>query len=189
MKMHIAFLAAAFTLVAPALAQDVYVSDPPHTQAFFETGHLGIAWVRGRFTAVDARITLDRAARQGSIEAVIKTGSVDTGHEARDKHVRSPDYLDVEQFPTMTFKSSRLKFDGDRVVGADGELTLYGVTRPVMLDIPHFRCIQHPANKRDLCGADARMVIKRSEFGVKRSANSPMADEVKIAIQIEAYKQ
>jgi polyisoprenoid-binding protein YceI len=188
MKTHIAFLAA-FAIAGPALAQDVYVSDGPHTQASFETGHLGISWVRGRFSAVDAKITLDRAARQGSIEAVIKTASVDTGHEARDKHVRSPDYLDVEQFPTMTFKSSRLKFDGDRIVGADGELTLYGVTRPVTLDIPYFRCIQHPANKRDMCGADARTMIKRSEFGVKRGANTPMGDEVKIAIQIEAYRQ
>lgn len=188
MKLYIALLAA-LAFAAPAPAQEIYASDPPHTQAFFETGHLGIAWVRGRFSAVDAKVTLDRAAKQGSIEAVIRTASVDTGHEARDKHIRSPDYLDVEQFPTMTFRSNRLKFDGDRIVGADGELTLYGVTRPVTLDIPYFRCIQHPANKRDLCGADVRTMIKRSEFGIKRGANTAMGDEVKIAIQIEAYRQ
>jgi polyisoprenoid-binding protein YceI len=89
----------------------------------------------------------------------------------------------------MTFKSSKLKFDGDRLVGADGELTLMGVTRPVTLDVPFFRCIQHPANKRDMCGADVRTTIKRSDFGAKRGVNTPMADEVKISIQIEAYKQ
>ena len=188
MKYAIAAMAA-LAIATPAAAADIYVSDPPHTSAFFETGHLGISWVRGRFKDVDAKISLDRAAKQGTIEAVIKTATVDTAHEARDKHVRSEDYLDVEKFPTMTFKSSKLKFDGDRLVGADGELTLMGVTRPVTLDVPFFRCIQHPANKRDMCGADVRATIKRSDFGAKRGVGTPMADEVKIAIQIEAYKQ
>ena len=187
MKRFLAVAALLFTL--PAFAQDVYVSDPPHTQAFFETGHLGIAWVRGRFSAVDAKIVLDRATKKGSIEAVIKTASVDTAHEARDKHVRSPDYLDVEKFPTMTFKATNLKFDGEKLVGAEGDLTLMGVTRPVSLQVPFFNCIQHPANKRDICGADIRTTIKRSEWGLKRGANTPMGDEVKISIQIEAYKQ
>src|SRR5256885_8010803 len=102
--------------VTPAMAADVYVSDPAHTQAFFETGHLGISWVRGRFKDVDAKILVDRVSKQGTIEAVIKTPTLDTGFEARDKHVRSADYLDVEQFPTMIFKSNRLKFDGDKLV-------------------------------------------------------------------------
>ena len=188
MKLYTLVLAA-LVWAAPVAAQEVYVSDPPHTQAFFESGHLGIAFVRGRFSAVEAKIVVDRSARQGTIEAVIQTASVDTGHEARDKHLRSPDYFDVEKFPTMTFKSNKLKFDGDRLAGIDGELTLLGVTRPVSLEVPHFRCVQHPSNKRDLCGADVRTVIKRSEFGMKRGAGTPFSDETRIAIQIEAYKQ
>ncbi len=188
MKSMVAFIAA-LTVSVPALAQEVYVSDPAHTYAFFEVGHLGISWIRGRFNDVEAKITLNRTGKQGSIEAVVKMSSVDTAHEARDKHVRSSDYLDVEKFPTMTFKSSTLKFDGDRLVAADGDLTLMGVTRPVTLDIPFFRCAQHPSNKRDMCGADGRATIKRSDFGLKRGANIPMHDEVKIAIQIEAYRQ
>jgi polyisoprenoid-binding protein YceI len=188
MKYVIAAMAA-LAFATPVAAADVYVSDPPHTMAYFQTGHLGIAWIHGRFKDVDAKITLDRPAKQGSIEAVIKTATVDTGFEARDKHVRSPDYLDVEQFPTMTFKSSKLKFDGERLVGADGELTLYGVTRPVTLEIPQFRCVTHPATKREVCGAEARTTIKRAEWGVKRGANPPLGDEVRITIQIEAYKQ
>ncbi|MGZ5232489.1 MAG: YceI family protein, partial [Burkholderiales bacterium] len=86
-------------------------------------------------------------------------------------------------------KSTKLKFDGDNLVGADGELTLAGVTRPVSLDIPFFKCVPNPARKTEQCGADVRTMIKRSDFGVKRGATTPMADEVKIAIQIEAYKQ
>ena len=188
MKSRIAAVAA-LVFAQAAFAADVYVSDPAHTYAFFETGHLGVSWIRGRFNDVQAKVTLDRAAREGSIEAVIRTASIDTAHEARDKHLRSADYLDVDKFPTMTFRSTRLKFDGDKLVAADGELTLMGVTKPVTLALPHFNCIQHAVTKRDLCGGDARTAIKRSEFGIKRGAAVPMHDEVKIAIQIEAYKQ
>jgi polyisoprenoid-binding protein YceI len=183
----IAAVALGFTL--PAAAQDVYVGDPAHTFAFFETGHLGIAWVHGRFNKTPtARITLDRAAKQGSIDVVIDTASVDTGHEARDKHVRGPDYLDVEKFPTISFKSNNLKFEGDNLVSAAGDLTIMGVTRPVELKVTMFRCIQHPVNKRDLCGAEASTAIKRSEWGLKRSAQG-IGDDVRISIQIEAYRQ
>lgn len=180
-------VASAFAL--PAAAQEeVYVGDPPHTVALFETGHLGISWLRGRFNKVNARITLDRASKKGSIEAVIDTASLDTGHGARDTHVRSADYLDVEKFPTITYKSSSLKFNGDTLVGADGELTIMGVTKAVPLNVSLFRCIQHPVNKRDICGAEASTAIKRSEFGVKRGATG-IGDDVKISIQIEGIKQ
>lgn len=180
---------AALIASAPVAAADVYVSDPAHTMAHFQTGHLGIAWIHGRFKDVDAKIMLDRAARQGSIEAVIRTATVDTGHEARDKHVRSEDYLNVEKFPTMTFKSTALKFDGDKLTSADGELTIQGVAHPVTLDIPQFRCVTHPSRKVEVCGAEGRTTIKRAQWGVKRGANPPLGDEVRITIQIEAYKQ
>jgi polyisoprenoid-binding protein YceI len=188
MKSWFPFLTA-LAVTMPAAAADVYVSDPPHTQAFFEIGHLSISWVRGRFNAVDVKVALDRPSKQGTIDAIIKTASLDSGFDARDKLVRSDEYLNVEKFPTMTFKSSKLRFDGDNLVGADGELTLAGVTRPVSLDIPFFRCVAHPVRKTEVCGADARALIKRSEFGIKRGATIPMHDEVKISLQIEAYKQ
>ena len=179
----------ALVMTPPAAAQEVYVGDPAHTFAFFETGHLGISWVHGRFNKTPtAKILLDRAARKGSIDVVIDTASVDTGHEARDKHVRSPDYLDVEKFPTIAFKSNTLRFAGDNLVGADGDLTILGVTRPVSLNVTSFRCIQHPANKKDMCGAEASIAIKRSEWGSKRGAVG-IGDDVRISIQIEAYKE
>ncbi len=189
MHRRIAVAIVALGITLPAGAQEVYVGYPPHTWAFFETGHLGIAWIRGRFNKTPtAKIILDRAARNGSIDVVIDTASVDTGHEARDKHVRSADFLDVEKFPTITFKSNNLKFSGDNLIGADGELTMMGVTKPVSLNVTLFRCIQHPVNKRDICGADASTAIKRSEFGIKRGAVG-IGDDVKISIQIEAYKE
>jgi polyisoprenoid-binding protein YceI len=185
----IVFLAIAAGCVVPAAAQDVYVGDPAHTYAYFETGHLGISWVRGRFNkTISARVLLDRAAKKGSIDVVIDATSVDTGHDARDKHVRSDEYLDVEKFPVIAFKSGNLRFTGENLSGVDGELTMMGVTRPVSLNVTSFRCIQHPVNKRDMCGADASVAIKRSEWGIKRGATG-IGDDVKISIQIEAHKE
>ncbi len=189
--MQFRFMAVLIALAAalPAGASEVYVGDPGHTFASFETGHLGISWIRGRFNRTPtARVVLDRAARKGTIDVVIDAASIDTGHEARDKHLRSSDYLDVEKFPSITFKSGSLQFSGEALTGADGELTIVGVARPVHLKVNSFRCIQHPVNKREMCGADASLAIKRSEWGLKRGATG-IGDEVKISIQIEAHKE
>jgi polyisoprenoid-binding protein YceI len=171
---------------AAGAADEIYLSDPGHTYASFETGHLGISWIRGRFNAT-SKVVIDRASRKGSIEATIDAKSVNTGHDARDKHIRSEDYLDVDKFPTITFRSSQLKFDGDALVAADGDLTIMGVTKPATLKVTLFRCIAHPVNKKEMCGADASTAIKRSEFGIKRGAVG-IGDDVKISIQIEGYK-
>jgi polyisoprenoid-binding protein YceI len=175
-------------LAAPALAQDVYVSAPSNTLAAFEIPHLGFSIVRGRFNKTEAKVVLDRAAKKGSVEAVIATASVDTNWEARDKHVRSEDYLNVEKFPTMTFKSGSFKFDGDNLVAMDGDLTIMGVTRPVTLSVTQFRCAPHPVNKREMCGADARTQIKRQDFGMTRSS-AAVGNDITILISIEAFKQ
>ena len=186
-RFAIAAILLAFAL--PAAAQEVYVGDTAHTYAYFETGHLGISWVHGRFTrTTSAKVVLDRTAKKGSIDVVIDATSVDTAHEARDKHVRSDEYLNVDKFPVIAFKSASLKFTGDNLTGVDGDLTMMGVTRPVSLSVASFRCIQHPVNKKEMCGADATTAIKRSEWGIKRGATG-IGDDVKIRIQIEAYKE
>jgi polyisoprenoid-binding protein YceI len=190
MKSRLVVAVLGILLALPAAAApENYVADPEHTISTFEAGHFGFSWVRGRFNKNSAKVVLDREAKKGSVEAVIDTTSIDTGHQRRDDALRSENYLNVAKFPTITFRSQNLKFSGDNLVGADGDLTIMGVTRPVSLDIVFFKCGAHPANKREMCGADARATIKRSEFGVKRGANSPMNDEVKIAIQIEVYKE
>ena len=150
-------------LAAPAMAApETYVSDPPHTMASFEIGHLGFSWVRGRFNKTSATITLDRAEQRGSIEATIDAASVDTANDRRDKIVRSEDYLDVEKFAAITFRSNNLRFKDDNLVGADGELTMLGVTHPVNLEITSFKCGPHPVNKRAQEAIDRAM---RAMFG------------------------
>jgi polyisoprenoid-binding protein YceI len=187
MKFRCMMMAGAL-ISAPAFAQDAYVSDPAHTLATFEISHLGFSVTRGRFNKVEVKAQLDRAARKGSVEAVIATASLDTAWEARDKHARSEDYLNVEKFPTMTFKSTNLKFDGDNLAAMDGDLTIMGVTKPVTFTVTQFRCAPHPVNKREMCGADARTQIKRQDFGMTRSS-AAVGNDIAIAVSIEAMKQ
>jgi polyisoprenoid-binding protein YceI len=108
-----------------------------------------------------------------------------TGQAARDNIVRT-NWMKAEQFPTMTYRASSLKFAGDIPVSAEGELTLAGVTKPVTLTITSFKCRPHPVNKKEQCGADGTAQIKRTDFGL--NAVSSVGDDIKILFQIEAYK-
>ena len=113
------------------------------------------------------------------------TASITTGLPRRDALLRT-EWLKIEQFPRMVYRSRSLNFSGDTLVGADGELTLIGVTRPVSLAITSFKCAPHPVNKKEQCGADGTAQIKRSEFGMTNMASA--GDNIKILFQIEAYK-
>lgn len=185
----LAAAAAAVLFSAPALAQmETYVIDATHTFPSFEIGHLGFSTQRGRFNNTTGKVMLDMTARTGAVEVVIDTNSIDTGLEALEKVLRDPDWFAVAQHPTMTFKGDRLRFEGDRLVGVDGNLTLRGVTRPVSLKVEHFRCAMHPLRKKPACGADASASVKRSEFGMVKFPAPIVGEDVKIAIQIEAIK-
>jgi polyisoprenoid-binding protein YceI len=180
---------AAMVLSAPALAQvETYVIDSTHTFPSFEISHLGFSTQRGRFNNTTGKIMLDMTAKSGTVEVAIDTNSIDTGLEALEKVLRDPDWFAVAQHPTMTFKGDRLRFDGDRLVGVDGNLTLRGVTKPVSLKVDAFRCAMHPLRKKPACGADASATVKRSEFGMVKFPAPIVGEEVKIAIQIEAIK-
>jgi polyisoprenoid-binding protein YceI len=187
LKHTLAACAICATFALPAAAADTYTIDPGHTYPSFEINHLGFSTMRGTFDATSGRVKLDPAARSGSIEISIDTASIDTGHTKRDEHLRSEDFFNVAQFPSMTYKATRLRFDGDRLAGADGELTLLGVTRPVSLTLTAFHCGPHPMNKKQVCGANATTTIKRSEFGMKTYVPA-VGDEVKISIEVEAVK-
>jgi len=181
-------LGAAIT-TAPAFAQDVYVLDPDHTIPMYEVTHLGFSQQRGSFTKAAGKVTLDRSARKGAIEVIIQTASVTTGAARLVPNLKAEDFFNVEKFPTMTYKSADLVFDGDNVVGANGELTLLGVTRPVSLTVTGFKCGPHPFNKKPMCGAEATATIKRSEFGMKYGIPTATGDDVKIIIPVEAVRE
>ena len=188
-KHLIAALAASSTLGAGiAFAADTYKIDPNHTYPSFEADHMGISVWRGKFNKTEGSVTLDRAAKTGSIDIVIDTTSIDFGHEGMNAHAKKADIFDVAQFPTATFKAKSIKFTGDVPTSADGELTLHGVTKPLTLTINRFKCIEHPRLKREVCGADASAQFKRSDFGINFGLPA-FSPEVKLAIQVEAVKQ
>ena len=175
------------SLTTGAIAADSYTIDSRHTFPTFEINHFGFSTQRGRFNSASGKIMLVPSQNSGSIEVKIDTASIDMGLEAWDKHMRGEDFFNSEQFPAMTFKSTKLMFDGDKLVGAEGDLTLLGVTRPVKLDVKGFACGTHPINKKALCGADISTTIKRSDFGMTKYLPG-ISDIVYIEIPVEAFR-
>ncbi len=174
---------------APALAAPAgYTIDPNHTFPVFEVDHLGFSTQRGRFNKTSGRITLDTAARQGTVDVTIDAAFIDMGFAKWNDNMRGENYFNTDVHPTITFKADRLTFDGERPVSAEGSLTMLGVTRPVTLTINRFRCAPHPLNKRETCGADVVATLKRSEFGMTKYIPS-VGDDVRLLIAVEAFRE
>ena len=185
-KLAVAFLGA--TLVAtPAVAQEVYVFDAKHTTPIFEVTHLGFSQQRGLFGNTTGKVSIDRTAKKGTIEVSIATASLVMAPSLQNL-VKSDEFLNVEKFPTMTYKSADLVFDGDNLVGANGDFTMLGVTKPVALKVTSFKCAPNPFNKRPMCGGEATATLKRTDFGMK-AALGAASDEIRIVIPFEAAKE
>ena len=187
MKTRFAALLISATFALPALAADSYTVDSSHTYPNFEINHLGFSTMHGQFGTTTGKIMLDTAAKSGSIDIMIDAASIYTGHGKRDAHLKSDEFFNVGKFTTLTYKASKLKFNGDKLTGADGELTMLGVTKPVALTVTSFTCKDHPMTKKPVCGANATATIKRSDFGLAAYVPA-VGDEVKISIQVEATK-
>lgn len=172
---------------APSFAQ-TYNIETNHTYPSFEADHMGISVWRGKFTKTSGKIVLDRAAKTGTMDITIDANSLDFGHEKMNEHAKSKDMFNVTQFPTATYKATSMKFEGDKLVSVQGELTLLGVTKPVALSINKFKCIMHPMLKKEVCGADASAEFKRTDFGLSYGIAYGFAPDVKLAIQVEAIK-
>lgn len=178
------FLAAA---ALPALAVDKYAIDPEHTFPSLEFSHLGISVWRGKFEKTSGSITLDRAAKTGTVDVVIDTTSLDWGLNSMNEYSRKEEWFNVAKFPTATYKGT-IQFAGDKPKTVDGKLTLKGITRPVKLTLNIFNCIPHPITKKELCGADAEGELNWSDFGMKKYGEGD-TDKVRLRIQVEGLKQ
>lgn len=183
------FVVTAVSMLAAwsAVAADTYTFDPEYTVPTFEVEHLGFTTQRGRFNHTEGKAMLDFAAHKGLVEFTVFTNSLDMGSSAWTIHVSSPGLFNVEEFPTMTFRSDKLQFAGDKVVGADGDFTLLGVTKPIHVTVNRFACRNHPVSKRPMCAGDIVATIKRSEFGMVKYIPT-VSDEIKINVPVEAYK-
>ena len=175
-------------LVGAASAAPVtYQIDPTHTYPSFEADHFGVSTWRGKFTKSAGSVTIDRAAGRGEIEVTIETASIEFGLPAMNAQARSDQLLDVARFPRATYKGTLVAFVNGAPTRATGELTLHGVTKPLELSIQKFKCLPHPLNKREWCGADAVATFDREAFGIGWGKQYGIDMAVTLQIQVEAF--
>jgi polyisoprenoid-binding protein YceI len=141
--------------------------DPHHTSVGFSAKHLGVATVRGRFDKVDAEIALDdpEDPTTGRGTVTIDAASINTNNEQRDGHLRSPDFLDVEKFPTITFVLDRIEKNGGDY-RAIGDLTVKGITKPITLDYEHSGSVTDPYGNHKV-GGTLTGTIDRTQWDLK----------------------
>jgi polyisoprenoid-binding protein YceI len=188
-KQLFASLLLATSAAAPALAApETFIVDTTHSFPRFSYSHFGYSTQLSRFNKTTGKVTFDKAAKTGSVDIVIDTKSVDTGFSTFDEHIQGEDFLDTAKFPTATFKSTKVNFNGDTPSTVEGNLTIKGVTKPVTLTVSSFQAMAHPMLKKDAIGANAYTLIKRSDFNAGKFAPH-VGDDVRIDIAVEAIKE
>jgi polyisoprenoid-binding protein YceI len=182
-------LALSAAVVAPAFAAPVsYGVEANHTFPRFSYTHLGFTTQQSRFDKTTGTVVYDKEGRTGSVDIKIETISVSTGSTLFNQHIQAEDFLDTAKYPTVTFKSTKVNFDGDKPVSIEGDLTMKGITKRVTLTVTRFLAAPHPIQKKDTIGADAYTIVKRTDFNMGKYAPA-VSDEVRIDIAIEALKQ
>ncbi|HYD59573.1 MAG TPA: YceI family protein [Noviherbaspirillum sp.] len=165
-----------------------YKIDAAHSVAYFEVGHMnGVSRFMGRFNDIAGDLVVG-APEASKIKVDIKTDSVDTKHDGLDKHLKSPDFFNVVQFPTMSFTSTGVTLNAAGEGSITGNLNLHGVTKPVTFKLKYIG--SGPGFKGETrAGYVATSTIKRSDFGMSYGLNKAATDEVELRINIEAVKQ
>ncbi len=189
-------IAIAMLIALPVLAHaDNWQIDPAHTNVEFTVRHMMISNVKGQFKKTSGTITVNGDdPTSAKIDATIDASSIDTRVEKRDADLKSPNFLDVAKYPTITFKSTKVEADGPGKWKVTGDLTLHGVTKPVVLEVETSGTPIHDPMGNTRAGASATANIKRSDFGltynkVLESGGVMVGDEVAISIDVEAIKK
>lgn len=180
-------LAVALFGVLPVQAE-VYQIDAGHSAVDFGIRHL-VGRTKGKFKEFTGTIVYDdKAVEKSSVEAVIKASSIDTENEKRDGHLKSPDFFDVEKYPEITFKSTKVEKGADGKLLVTGDLTLHGVTKAVQLPVEILGTGTNPWTNLPMIGFSTSLEVKRSEFGVNSWADKTgvLGDEVVVGISVEA---
>ena len=173
-------------LAGSAIAAPVtYNVDGSHTFPRFSYSHFGLSTQLSSFKNTSGKVVFDAEAKTGSVDITIDMKSVNTGFDDFNGHIQGEDFLDTAKFPTATFKSTKVTFEGDKPKSIDGVLTIKGVSKPVTLTVTRFLAMPHPMMKKPAIGADAFTTIKRSEFNAGKFAPY-VGDEVRIDIALEA---
>jgi polyisoprenoid-binding protein YceI len=188
MKKFVALTLASLLSSVAYAAPETYVIESSHSMPRFEYSHFGYSLQLSRFDTVSGKIAIDRAVKNGSVDVTIDAKSVNTGSTLFNSHIQGEDFFDTVKYPTITFKSNKVKFDGDKVASVDGDLTVKGITKPVTLTVNSFLCMPHPMLKKDACGATATTKVMRSDFNMGKYAPY-VGDEVTLTIPVESVKQ
>jgi len=164
--------------------------DPSHSQIEFAVRHMGLSTVRGRFQAFSGTVISDDQGVPSEIQVDIETASIDTNSADRDGHLRSGDFFDAEQNPTIRFRSSNIANQGGEHYQIEGELTMHGVTRSVTLSAEIGNAITDPWGMKRRA-ATASGVINRKEFGLSwnqilEAGALLVGEEVKLSLEVQA---
>lgn len=173
----------------PGYKAGTWTIDQVHSEVGFTVRHMMVSKVRGRFGKFSGQIVTGETPLQSSVTAEIDLSSIDTNNEQRDEHIRSADFFEVEKYPTMTYRSTGIREDGDGGYLVDGELTLKGVTKPVELQL-EIGGFGPDAFGGYRAGFSAQATINRRDFGVNFNAaletgGAVVGDKVTINLEIE----
>jgi polyisoprenoid-binding protein YceI len=173
------------------LSAGTWAIDPVHSSIAFSVRHLLVSKVRGNFRSYSGAVVVGEDGTP-SVTAEIAIDSVDTGNEARDAHLKAPDYFDAAQYPTATFASTAVRADGDHYV-LDGDFTLKGVTKPVSLEL-EFNGTNPGMGHGEVAGFTASVELNRKDFGIDvdmplETGGAVVGEKVTITLEIEALKQ
>lgn len=186
-------LAATLLLAAtPARAEPaLYEIDPEHFSIGFMTLHLGYEKVLGQFLEAGGSFRYDEATNEVSdIKVTIESDSVFSNHDRRDDHLRSDQFLNVEDFPEITFVGTSAEATGEASGTVTGDLTIIGETHPVTLQVTRNKIGKYPINDNYVVGISVRGTVKRSEYGMMYAVeNGWVGDEVEVIIEFEAIRQ
>lgn len=173
----------------PAFAAvERYTFDKAHTQILFFVDHLGFSMSQGEFHDYEGGFTFDRENPAGSsIDVTIKTASIDMDDEKWDAHMKNADFFNVAQFPDMVFKSTEIAVTGENTADITGDLTILGVTKPVVLKTVYNKSDIHPFSGKYVSGFSATTTVKRSEFGMTYGVPG-VGDDVEVRIEVEGER-
>jgi len=176
-----------------APSEGTWTVDAAHTNVGFVARHLMVTKVRGHFTDVDGEVRIGEMPEDSSVEVRIGTASIDSGQPDRDTHLRSPDFLDVEKYPYLTFKSTKVEVTGDNTLKLHGDLTILDATRPVVLDVEYEGLTQH-AQFGNRAGFSATAEIDREDWGLTwnmalETGGFLVGKKVKIELDVQLVQQ
>ncbi len=171
-------------------AANTFEVDPVHSSAVFRIKHMGVSYIHGRFNHISGTFNLDEAdASKSSVDLEIKAESVYTANQKRDQHLKSPDFLNVKQFPVITFKSKTVKKVDDMTYEITGDFTLLGKTKSLTVKAIHTGSGKNRSGAA-LIGFETTFTIKRSDFGMNYGIDMGMAgDDVRFTVSVEASSQ